>query len=102
MSKFTISGFYDEVSVDLNTQIGEIKQLGESYLCPRSVNGKNIADYTAEEFERDIKPILDKEGIMFSSIGSPIGKVNIDDESNTLRTSTILCSVRFLIVPFEI
>ena len=81
MSKFTISGFYDEVSVDLNTQIEEIKQLGESYLCPRSVNGKNIADYTAEEFERDIKPILDKEGIKFSSIGSPIGKVNIDDEA---------------------
>ena len=81
MSKFIISGFYDEISSNLNTQIAEIKELGESYLCPRSINGKNIADYTAEEFKRDIKPILDENGIKFSSIGSPIGKVSIDDDA---------------------
>lgn len=81
MSKFTISGFYDEVSTDLSTQIDEIKKLGESYLCPRSVDGKNIADYTAEEFAEFVKPALDKNGIKFSSIGSPIGKVGIDDEA---------------------
>ena len=93
MAKFTISGFYDEVSGDLNTQIAEIKKLGESYLCPRTVNGKSIADFTAEEFKRDIKPILDKEGIKFSSIGSPIGKVNIDDEAGK-RLSEELSGVR--------
>lgn len=80
MSKFTISGFYDEVSTDLSAQIDEIKKLGESYLCPRSVDGKNIADYTAEEFAKYVKPILDKNEIKFSSIGSPIGKIDIDDE----------------------
>ncbi len=80
MSKFTISGFYDEVSTDLSAQIAEIKKLGESYLCPRSVDGKNIADYTAEEFAKYVKPILDKNEIKFSSIGSPIGKIDIDDE----------------------
>ena len=81
MSKFTISGFYDEVSTDLSAQIAEIKKLGESYLCPRSVDGKNIADYTAEEFEKFVKPVLDKNEIKFSSIGSPIGKIDIDDEA---------------------
>lgn len=81
MSKFTISGFYDEVSTDLSAQIAEIKKLGESYLCPRSVDGKNIADYTAEEFAKYVKPILDKNEIKFSSIGSPIGKIDIDDEA---------------------
>lgn len=80
MSKFTISGFYDEVSSDLSAQIDEIKKLGESYLCPRSVDGKNIADYTAEEFAKYVKPVLDKNEIKFSSIGSPIGKIDIDDE----------------------
>ena len=80
MSKFTISGFYDEVSTDLSAQIDEIKKLGESYLCPRSVDGKNIADYTAEEFAKYVKPVLDKNEIKFSSIGSPIGKIDIDDE----------------------
>ena len=81
MSKFTISGFYDEVSSDLSAQIDEIKKLGESYLCPRSVDGKNIADYTAEEFAKYVKPVLDKNEIKFSSIGSPIGKIDIDDEA---------------------
>ena len=81
MSKFTISGFYDEVSTDLSAQIAEIKKLGESYLCPRSVDGKNIADYTAEEFAKYVKPILDNNEIKFSSIGSPIGKIDIDDEA---------------------
>ena len=77
----TISGFYDEISGRLDKQIAVIKKLSQSYLCPRVIDGKNIADYTAEEFEQKIKPRLDKEGIKFSSIGSPIGKVAIDDEA---------------------
>lgn len=80
MSKFIISGFYDEISGDLNKQIEAIKEFGESYMCPRTINGKNIADYTAEEFIKKIKPVLDENNIKFSSIGSPIGKVAIDDE----------------------
>ncbi len=85
MSEFIISGFYDEASGDLNKQIALIKELGESYLCPRTLNGKNIASYTSEEFVRDIKPVLDENGIKFSSIGSPIGKVGIDDEEGFER-----------------
>lgn len=80
MGKITISGFYDEISSSLSTQIGVLHELGEKYMCPRNLNGKNIADYTFEEFKRDIYPVLEKEGIKFSSIGSPIGKVGIDDE----------------------
>ena len=85
MKKITISGFYDEVSGDLSAQIALLHELGESYLCPRTVNGKNIADYTYEEFEKEIYPVLQKEGIKFSSIGSPIGKVGIDDEAGFER-----------------
>ncbi len=85
MSKFIISGFYDEISGDLSKQIEAIKEFGESYMCPRTVNGKNIANYTADEFVRDIKPVLDDNGIKFSSIGSPIGKVGIDDEEGFER-----------------
>lgn len=80
MSKITISGFYDEVSGDLQEQIKLMHELGETYMCPRTINNKNIADFTFEEFKRDIYPVLQKEGIKFSSIGSPIGKVGIDDE----------------------
>lgn len=77
-----ISGFYDEVSSDLETQLKLMKKLGESYICPRGVNGRNISSYTAAEFERDIKPVLDSYGAKFSSIGSPIGKIGLyDDEA---------------------
>lgn len=76
-----ISGFYDEYSGDLDKQLELIKKLGETYLCPRSVGGKNIADYTAREFIENIKPKLDAAGVKFSSIGSPIGKVGINDQA---------------------
>ncbi len=69
MSKITISGFYDEVSGDLNEQIKLCKSLGRKYICPRTVNGKGIAEYTAEEFKNKVLPILQKEDIHFSSNG---------------------------------
>ena len=78
--KVTISGFYDEVSTSLDAQIALVNELGEQYICPRIVDGKNIADYTVEEFAEKIKPRLDKYGIKFSSIGSPIGKIDISDQ----------------------
>ena len=82
MANIKISGFYDEVSSNLDEQIKLIKEFGESYLCPRVVDGKNIANYTAQEFQSVIKPRLDNAGIKFSSIGSPIGKIGLyDDEA---------------------
>ena len=82
MANIKISGFYDEVSSNLDEQIKLIKEYGESYLCPRVVDGKNIANYTEQEFRSTIKPRLDNAGIKFSSIGSPIGKIGLyDDEA---------------------
>lgn len=80
MGKIAISGFYDEISSKLSVQIDVLHELGETYMCPRNLDGKNIADYTFEEFREKIYPVLEREGIKFSSIGSPIGKVGIDDE----------------------
>jgi sugar phosphate isomerase/epimerase len=80
-----ISGFYDEISGKLDKQLEVVKKLGESYICPRVIDGKNIAEFGAEEFERDVKPRLEKSGVGFSSIGSPIGKIDIDDEEGFER-----------------
>ncbi|MGI6213636.1 MAG: sugar phosphate isomerase/epimerase family protein [Christensenellales bacterium] len=80
MIKATISGFYDEVSFDLNTQISVIKELGEAYLCPRQIGKKTITQYTLEEFKEKVYPALAENNIRFSSIGSSLGKINIDDE----------------------
>lgn len=75
-----ISGFTDEVSFNLDNQIALLGELKEHYMCPRTIDGKNISDITYDAFMSDIKPKLDKAGIKFSSIGSPIGKVALDDE----------------------
>ena len=58
-----ISGFTDEVSSKLDVQIGVLHELNRHFMCPRGINGKNISEYTAEEFARDVKPVLDREGI---------------------------------------
>lgn len=75
-----ISGFTDEYRSNLDKQIELIKELNMKYMCPRNINGTNIADYTLEAFNEQVKPKLVEAGIKFSSIGSPIGKVNLDDE----------------------
>ena len=58
MNEITISGFYDEISSTLSTQIAVMHQLGETYMCPRNVDGKNIADYTFEEFKEKIERLI--------------------------------------------
>lgn len=80
MSKIIISGFADEISQDLQTQIETVKSLNMRYISFRSANGKGIADYTLEEFKNKILNPLKENGISISSMASPIGKVNIKDE----------------------
>lgn len=76
-----ISGFSDEISDELDKQIEVVKSLGMNHISIRGVDGKNIADYTYEEFCEKIYPRLVSNGIELSSIGSPIGKIFIDDEA---------------------
>ena len=75
-----ISGFYDEVSSDMERQFSFASQLGESYICPRRLNSTNICECTVKQFEDNIQPLCDKYGIGFSSIGSPFCKTDISDE----------------------
>lgn len=77
---FKISGFFDEVSPKLEEQLAAMQTLGVRYLCPRNVNGKNIARYSWQSFRQEIKPALQKQGVRLSSIGSPIGKIDLTDE----------------------
>ncbi len=88
--KYCFSGFSDEISDDLNEQIRVVKSLGMEYISLRGINGKNIGDFTAQEFETDVLPVLNAEGIKVSSIGSPIGKVFIDDEEGFKKQMNML------------
>lgn len=73
-----ITGFADEISDSLETQIRLLKSLGMKYLEFRSAEGKNVAEYKIEEM-REVRQYLHREGIEISALGSPIGKISIID-----------------------
>ncbi|MFI3237956.1 MAG: TIM barrel protein [Lachnospiraceae bacterium] len=75
-----ISGFADEICKELDHQLEVVKSLGMEYICFRGADGKGIALHTLESFQEEVAPKLKAEGIKLSSLGSPIGKVFIDDE----------------------
>lgn len=77
---FYISGFFDEISSSLQVQLEAMQAMGIRYMSPRNLNGKRISAYTAAEFDREIRPALDKAGVTFSSLGSPIGKIALRDK----------------------
>ena len=75
-----ISGFADEISAQLDEQLKVVTGLGMNYISLRAADGKGIAEYTVEEVEEKILPRLNAAGVKVSSLGSPIGKVEIEDE----------------------
>ena len=80
-----VSGFSDEISSDFKEQLNHVTKLGMSYISLRGINKRNINDYSIEEINDYVKPTLDKYQVSVSSIGSPIGKVFIDDEEGFLK-----------------
>ena len=78
---FHISGFFDEASMRLDAQLALMRTLGVRYLCPRVIDGKNITDFTLGAFNEALRPKLDAAGVKFSSIGSNIGKIPLDDDA---------------------
>lgn len=78
MGNFTLSAFSDEISSDIREQMRYLNDFGIKYFEIRGVNEKNIADLTSDE-AKEVKALADSHGIKVSSIGSPIGKIGIND-----------------------
>ena len=76
---FTISGFADEIDADLDAQIEVLESEDIEYLDLRGVDNTNVLDFT-EEMVAAIESSLDSHQIGVSSIGSPIGKIEITDD----------------------
>ena len=79
MAKFLFSAFADEASADILEQIAACKANGIDYIELRNVNGKNISNFNVEE-AKELKKLLDDNGIKVSSIGSHYGKIEITDD----------------------
>lgn len=94
--KILISGFADEISSDFDAQLKTVTGLGMKYISLRSADGTGIADYSTEEVREKLLPRLKAAGTGVSSIGSPIGKVGIEDEdgfAKQLAQLDTLCQI---------
>lgn len=78
---FVLSCFADEIDSDLSVQIREMKKNGIGHLELRGIGGKNVAEFSTQEL-REFKKRLDAADIRVSAIGSPIGKIGINDDFN--------------------
>ena len=76
---WTLSGFSDEISADFTEQCEVASGLGLRYLEVRSAWRTNILDLDPTQLATLNKTMADY-GLQASSIGSPIGKISIDDE----------------------
>lgn len=77
--QFQLAAFADEAGADLNEQIAAMKGNGIQYLEIRGVDGENISDLTKEK-AKEVRKRLDDEGLAVWSLGSPYGKINIEDD----------------------
>jgi sugar phosphate isomerase/epimerase len=76
---WTLSGFIDEISNDFKEQCEVAAGLGLRYVEVRSAWGTNILDLDTGQLHTVRKTLADY-GLSVSSIGSPIGKISIDDD----------------------
>lgn len=109
MADFKFTGFADEISPDLSVQIEVLKKLGIHYIEPRGINGVNVSLLTQKQAQ-DAKKQLDQAKIKVSSIGSPIGKIGIEDDfeahlqlfHNTIQVAKTLGANQIRIFSFYI
>lgn len=75
----TLSAFADEISPDLHEQLSVLDSEGIKHIEFRGAWGKGVLDLTDSEWD-EIETDLKSGGFQLSSIGSPIGKINITDD----------------------
>jgi len=93
---FTISAFADEIGPDPQQQIDVLKSSGVRHIEFRSIHGTNVLALSDTQIA-DFKALLDANGFKLSAIGSPIGKIKIDDpfepHLEKLQRAIHLCGV---------
>jgi sugar phosphate isomerase/epimerase len=75
---FVLSGFADEISPDLTEQLDVLTSLDIRYLELRGVWGQSVLEL-ADDQVAQVKRALADRGMGVSAIGSPIGKIGIED-----------------------
>ena len=73
-----LSAFADEVTDDFSEQAKYLVKENVGYIEPRFINRKNIMDLNKNELN-EAKKMIQDHGLQVSAIGSPIGKVKLDE-----------------------
>lgn len=93
---FHLSAFADEIDPDPQKQIEILKQCGVGNIEFRSILKTNVLDLTDQQIA-DFQSLLDKNGFRLSAIGSPIGKIKINEpfepHLKRFRRAVELCKV---------
>jgi sugar phosphate isomerase/epimerase len=93
---FTLSAFADEISPEPQEQINVLKSCGVRHIEFRSIHKTNVLALSDTQIA-DFKALLDREGFRLSAIGSPIGKIRIDEpfepHLEKFRRALHLCQV---------
>ncbi len=76
---WTLTGFGDEISPDLDVQLATLGEENLRYIDFRGVWNKNVLDLSDDELAR-FQAGLDDAGLKVSSVASPIGKVPITSD----------------------
>ncbi len=76
---FKLSAFADESSDLFSGQIDALKRNGFGYLEIRNLDGRNVTALSCAE-ARELAGILSDNGLQLWSMGSPIGKIAIDQD----------------------
>lgn len=75
---FTLSAFADEIADDPVQQLERLKMENIRWLELRSMWGVNVLEFSPEQ-QAQAKRLLDAADVKVSSIGSPIGKIQVGD-----------------------
>lgn len=75
----TISAFADEIDPDPQVQMDALEANGVKHIELRGVWGINVMKFT-EDQKKDLKKQFSDRGFGIACIGSPIGKVRIDED----------------------
>jgi sugar phosphate isomerase/epimerase len=98
---WTLSGFADEIDPDPKTQFVTLNDLGITHVEFRSAWDTNVLDLTDEQID-EVAALLAAHGLSVSSIGSPLGKINIEDDfdAHLVRADRALAVAARLGAPF--
>ena len=80
MAKLILSAFADEYASDFEKQLQALKDFEIPNIEIRGVDGKNISQLNVAEV-KEVKKKLQSYGMGVSSIGSPLGKINIEGDT---------------------